>query len=236
MTGGLFITGTDTDVGKTAVTAMLAAAWRSARGPITALKPLATGSAPPGDDARLLGLAAGHPPRVHTCLPVPAAPTRAAAEASALVSMESVVQWIRRHPGPKLVEGVGGFRVPLAVGWDVARLAHTLQLPVVIVAANRLGVLSHTLLTVDAVRAQGLAIAGVVLNSGAPRSVEHRTGLGRWNLVDLQAELPDIPVLVTDRVAPRDWARAGAPLLKALAPPRRAAVRPPLPDRCLSPE
>ena len=67
-----------------------------------------------------------------------------------------------------LVEGVGGFRVPLADDWTVAEFAAWLGAPVLVAAADRLGVLSHTLLTLDAVAAQGLPAAGVVLNRAAP--------------------------------------------------------------------
>jgi len=63
-----------------------------------------------------------------------------------------------------IVEGVGGWRVPLAEGYDMADFATDLGLPVIIVVGNRLGALNHTLLTVDAIRARGLKIAGLVIN------------------------------------------------------------------------
>ena len=69
---GWFITGTDTEVGKTAVTAGLAAALRAKGAPVAAIKPLATGSDGPGEDATIIAQAAGHSPKVHTCLPTPA--------------------------------------------------------------------------------------------------------------------------------------------------------------------
>ena len=75
---GLFVTGTDTEVGKTVVAAALAAALAARGAPVRAVKPLATGSLPPGQDAQRLARAAGHDPLVLHCLPEPAAPDRAA--------------------------------------------------------------------------------------------------------------------------------------------------------------
>lgn len=63
-----------------------------------------------------------------------------------------------------IVEGVGGWRVPLAEGYDMADFAADLKLPVIVVVGNRLGALNHTILTVDAIRARGLEIAGLVVN------------------------------------------------------------------------
>lgn len=238
---GWFVTGTDTEVGKTAITALLATALRNEGEPVQALKPLASGSGAPGDDARRLGRAAGHPPRVWRCLPLPRSPARAAAEAGVQLHIPSMLAWIRQHPAPWLVEGVGGFRVPLAPGWDVRRLAVALDLPVVIVAANRLGVLSHTLLTVDAVRAAGLPVVGVVLNCGAPHALPLDSAPARWNQADLQAELPGVPVhLVPPLTAARRRA-AGRQLLAALTArepvPRRTDGAPrPSSGRCPGPD
>jgi dethiobiotin synthetase len=63
-----------------------------------------------------------------------------------------------------IVEGAGGWRVPLAEGYDMADLAADLGLPVIVVVGNRLGALNHTILTVDAIRARGVEIAGLVVN------------------------------------------------------------------------
>ena len=193
-----FITGTDTDVGKTVVTAAIAAAWRQrGQGP-RAIKPLATGSAPPGSDAELLGIAAGHEPAVHTCLPEPASPERAAIEARQTIDMGSVISWIEEQQGnPLLVEGVGGFAVPVDATTTIADLAVRLNLPVLIVAANRLGVLNHTLLTVQAIRATGLPIAGIVLNNAFMSPPD----LQIWNREDICKWVgPDIPVALATRV------------------------------------
>jgi dethiobiotin synthetase len=64
-----------------------------------------------------------------------------------------------------IVEGVGGWLVPILQKYSVADLAAEMGLPVVVVAANRLGAINHTLLTVDSIRARGLTCAGVILNN-----------------------------------------------------------------------
>ena len=183
---GWFITGTDTEVGKTAVTASIAATLRANGADVSAVKPLATGSAPPGEDATLIAQAAGHEPRVHTCLPTPAAPHRAALLAAHTLSFDDILSWVRAQSGtPLLVEGVGGWTVPLTADKRVSDLAIALGLPVIVVAANRLGVLNHTLLTVEAVQASGLTVCAVVLNDHFVTD----DALAEWNHADLTAEL-----------------------------------------------
>ncbi len=197
MTTRLFVTGTDTDVGKTVVAAALAGGLRQLGRAVAAVKPLASGEPPPGTDASLLGQLAGHPPKVLACFEFPAAPTRAMALEGRTVTFADVTQYLENEErvlpkasGVLLVEGVGGWRVPLTPDATVDQLAQWLSAPVVVVAANRLGVLNHTLLTVEAVAQAGLPVAGVVLNdhfSTDPR-------LGAWNHDDLRAHL-SVPVL-----------------------------------------
>ena len=196
----ILVTGTDTGVGKTVVAAGLVA-WLRARG-VKALgwKPVESGTRETGraEDAELLRDAAG----LRTALPVvyplgePLAPVVAArrsgvaivpavldvALAAASTDMEVVV-----------VEGVGGALVEVAEGLMVADLPSRWDLDVLVVAANRLGVLSHTLLTVEAVRRRGGRVLGVVLNTlhGDPPDLAERT-----NLEELSRLLPvDVPVL-----------------------------------------
>jgi dethiobiotin synthetase len=213
---GRFITGTCTEVGKSFVTACLASAARSRGVGLTAAKPLATGGPPPGDDAVLIAQAAGHPPQVMQCLPDPAAPARAARNAGTELDAGALLRWCRALPTPRLIEGVGGWEVPLARGYRVSDLAAELGHPVVVVAANRLGVLNHSLLTVEAVRRCGLALAGLVLVD-QPQP----TALQDWNHDDLCELLADTGV----QVLRMPWspegtpsAELGAPLLAALWP------------------
>ncbi len=215
----LFVTGTDTEVGKSVVTAAIAAGIRAAGVPVRAAKPLATGGEPPGEDARLLALGGGHAPLVHTCLPTPAAPARAALRDGAILDPKAITRWCQTLGAGDhavLVEGVGGWRVPLAGSWCVDDLARALGHPVVVVAANRLGVLNHAVLTVEAVRAKGLHVQGVVLNDAFDCPPE----LAAWNRDDLRGLLPGVPVCHLRRLRiPEDLEPAGSWLLRSLRVP-----------------
>jgi dethiobiotin synthetase len=213
--GAVFVTGTDTDAGKTVITAALAAALRAAGAPITAAKALATGSPPPGDDAERLGRAAGHPPRCARCLPTPASPARAALLAGEDIDVTALLAWCAALPRPALLEGVGGFEVPIAPTLRVSGLARALGWPVLVVAQNRLGAVNHSLLTAQAVQAQGLTLAGLVLVDppGPPGPLQ------AWNADDLAAALP-CPVARAPRLPdpddPAALAALGAALLAQL--------------------
>lgn len=204
----LFVTGTDTGVGKTAVTACLARAAR-AWGTVSAVKPVASGRAADGtcEDAVALGEAAGHAPTVFAAFDAPLSPHRAAALEGREVGDEVLAAIAGVQADTVLVEGVGGWRVPLRTGarpLGVVDLARATGGRVLVVAADRLGTLNHTLLTVDAVRRDGFIVAGVVLNRGAaPADASRAT-----NLDDL-VELLDVPVAVLEPLA------AGVPLDRA---------------------
>ena len=207
----LFVTGTDTEVGKTVVTAALAAAIPG----VSAIKPLASGSLPPGEDALQLAQAAGHPPQVLHCAPFPASPDRAMHEAGMHLDWTALLEWIGGFSAPLLVEGVGGFAVPLDHEHRVSDLAVALAYPVLIVAANRLGVLSHTLLTAEAILSRGLTLAGVVLNTVPGGAAPP---LDTYNLNDLRRELqvPVVPFPIVTTAAAR--LKAGQTVLSALFP------------------
>jgi dethiobiotin synthase len=181
----VLVIGTDTDVGKTVVTAAIAAACG-----YRALKPIASGvpAGTVGDDAALLSVGDGHPPATCYRFVAPLSPHRAAALEDQAICLDTVLDWITANAGPKtLVEGVGGWRVPLGPGVALPDLATRLGWPVLVVARDALGALNHTLLTVDAVRADGLQVVGVVLNQGTGAPVVPS------NLDDLQHLLP-VPV------------------------------------------
>lgn len=191
----LFVTGTDTDVGKTRVTGLLARAARQQGRTVVACKVVASGVPPghPGDDATHLGEAAGHAPLVFGTWETPVSPHRAALLEGRPAPTDLLVSIRALHADVVLVEGVGGWRVPISVSpplW-VEDLAHATAGEVVVVAANRLGVLNHTLLTLDAVRRSGLRVRAVVLSSPT-RSTDASTP---WNHADLEL-LGDAPVYV----------------------------------------
>lgn len=191
---GYFITGTDTEVGKTTVCAGLARAWHRASAlRIAALKPVAAGLDEHGrnDDVQRLvaagsaGLTAAEVGPLQ--LREPCAPHIAAELEGRRIEPGPLLAALRAAAAKAdavLVEGVGGFRVPLAPGWDSADLARDLGLPVMLVVGLRLGCINHALLTAEAVRARGLVLAGWVATDLTP-TIPHRAG----NLAALQAGL-----------------------------------------------
>lgn len=212
---GLFVTGTDTEVGKTVVTASLAAALRARGLPVRAIKSIATGGTAPGPDAALLGMAAGHLPLVTRCFLDPCAPDRAARQVGLTLDLDELVAAIRELAGSgvPLIEGVGGWRVPLTPQHDVADLAASLGLPVLVVAANRLGVLNHALLTVNSVLDRGLTLAGLILVSP-----EQQSPLTGWNVEDLTHRLvaPVVAFPRLRRLGQAELAQAGEAALRGL--------------------
>ena len=125
-------------------------------------------------------------------LRLPASPHRAAIAEGAVLSPEAILDWIGEERGTiTLVEGVGGWEVPITADFRVSALAERLGWPVLIVAGDKLGALNHTLLTVEAVRAKGLLVAGIVLVAGPEPTA---------NLEDLRALLPNTPVRTLPRL------------------------------------
>ncbi|MBV8259993.1 MAG: dethiobiotin synthase [Paraburkholderia sp.] len=176
MTVSLFVTGTDTEIGKTFVSAALLRGFARAGLRATALKPIAAGAWERGgiwhnEDADQLDAAASVllPPEIRTpfLLKEPAAPHIAAALEGVTLDMARIVECYKaacERADAVVVEGVGGFRVPLTATEDTADLAVALGLPVVLVVGIRLGCISHALLTAEAIAARGLTLAGWVAN------------------------------------------------------------------------
>lgn len=163
----LFVTGTDTGVGKTHVTRLILEALRNAGIPAVGYKPVACGDR---DDAALLAAASGGLPLdevnpIH--LKTPVAPYVAGLLENHQIDPTALVSTYQKlaaaHP-QVIVEGVGGWEVPIAPNYRVSDLAKDLGLPVLLVAGNRLGALNHILLSVDAIRAKGLRCVGIILN------------------------------------------------------------------------
>lgn len=217
----LFVTGTDTHVGKTVVTCCLARA-AGATGTVLAAKPVASGVVPgtDGEDAAQIAHHAGHLPQVFAAYEAPLSPHRAALLEGRTLDARALRDWVSALDADTvIVEGVGGWRVPIHLSagprpslW-VADLARATGGPVVVVAADRLGVLNHALLTLEAVRADGFAVAAVVLNRGVPEDASRRT-----NLEDLTA-LAGVPVVPLPHVDLGDAAavrEAGAALLRVI--------------------
>ena len=162
-----FITGTDTGVGKTYVTRLIIETLRAAGIDAVGYKPVACGDRA---DATILAAASGNLSR-ELVNPVFLKPALAPLVAGMLTNqpinpteLMAGYERLAADHASVLVEGAGGWEVPLATGFRVSDLAVALGLPVIVVAANRLGCLNHVLLTVAAIQARGLTCAGVILN------------------------------------------------------------------------
>jgi dethiobiotin synthetase len=168
---GLLVTGTDTGVGKTVLSAALLVAMAAAGEGVLAHKPAVTGLDEPSDsgwppDHELLAQLAGM--RAEQVAPLrygrPASPQLAARLAGDRIEPAQLLAAVpRRAHGVVIVEGVGGLLVPFADGYTVRELAAQLALPVLIAARAGLGTVNHTLLTLEAARAGGLDVRAVVL-------------------------------------------------------------------------
>jgi len=176
----LFVTGTDTEIGKTLVSAALLRGFARAGLRAAAMKPIAAGAFEVdgvwhNEDADQLDAASSVllPPTLRTpyLLKAPAAPHIVAALENVTLDIDRIVDCHAQAlelADIVVVEGVGGFRVPLTDTHDTADLALALNLPVVLVVGMRLGCISHALLTAEAIAARGLHLAGWVANRVDP--------------------------------------------------------------------
>jgi dethiobiotin synthetase len=173
---GLFITGTDTDSGKTYLACSLARVLIKKGYDVGVMKPVASGCNRVeqnllSEDADLLRASVACSDDYEDVCPcrfeLPLGPTAAARISSGKVltsKIMSAFQRLRSKHDFMIVEGVGGLAVPLNSGIDVAGLAVEMELPLLIVAADRLGVINHTCLTAAYAQQRGLTIAGIILN------------------------------------------------------------------------
>ena len=209
---GIFVTGTDTGVGKSVLAAAICAALAARGERVAALKPVVTGlDDPPGEwphDHVLLAGAAGQAPEdvAPYRFGPPVSPHYAAELAGEAIEPARILAAARAHD--RLVcEGVGGLMVPITPGYLVRDLAVDLGLPVVIAARTGLGTINHTLLTVEAARAAGLTVAGVVMTPwpSEPEPIE------RSNRKTVE-RLAGVPVHGLPPTDPDSLAAAGATL------------------------
>ncbi len=169
---GLFVTGTDTGVGKTVVACAVARGLRARGIDVGVMKPAETGVGPDGPlDAIALRDAAAASDALDLVCPqqfaLPAAPTVAAAHEGREVDLGVVdAAWaaLRARHDAMVVEGAGGLLVPLATGVTMADLAERFGLPLLIAARGALGTINHTLLSVEACERRRLRVAGVVIS------------------------------------------------------------------------
>jgi dethiobiotin synthetase len=170
----LLVTGTDTGVGKTFVACALAHAWRAAGRRVGVVKPAETGVEGEPEDARRLADAADdRSPLDDVCpyrLRAPLAPAVAARQEGVVIDVDRIAALIERRSSDVdvlVVEGAGGLLVPIAGRTTFLDLAVRLRLPLLLVAANRLGTVNHCALTARVAAGAGLAVLGFVLSQPA---------------------------------------------------------------------
>jgi len=202
MKAGIFITGTDTEVGKTIVSAGLALCLRDRGIKVGIMKPVATGCYGPEerlishDAAFLMEASEGQFPPLHS--PVrfrnPLSPNVASMLEKKELNVDRILKSFRelgKHYDYMIVEGIGGIMVPLKKDYYVANLIRDMKLPMIVVSYAGLGAINHTLLTVDAAMIRGLEIKGIIFN---------RVSISNYSLAELTNpkvihDLSGVPIL-----------------------------------------
>jgi dethiobiotin synthetase len=218
---GLFITGTDTGVGKTFFACGLAALLKESGYKIGVMKPAETGCVEREgklfpDDAMRLKQASGCEVPVEKICPYqlrdPLAPSGAAEREGIRIDVDRLMhiyEEISAAHDVTLVEGAGGLLVPLVANYTYADLARVLMLPVLVVAANRLGVINHVLLTLEHAGCRGLRVLGYVLNQMEKEpslaAETNREALSALTAAPCIGELPYLDGSPSEDTSPLDW-------------------------------
>ncbi len=202
---GYFITGTDTSVGKTVVTACLATLFKSRGENVGVMKPIETGIDPrcnssANSDAKFLMDVSGVKDSLEDVCPyqlkTPASPYQAAKLEEKHIDPQKILERFRTLESKHslmLVEGIGGLMVPITQRYYVADLALQMNLPLIVVSRVQVGTLNHTLLTINAARQHGLDIRGVILNASDGNEWD-AIEAGQGPLIE---EFSDVPILGT---------------------------------------
>ncbi len=189
MAHGYFITGTDTDIGKTYAAVRLIELWRRDGRRVAAMKPVASGCETAADgrlvngDVERLVAATGQRDRElmnpYRFAP-PVSPHIAAREAGVAISLDTIAEHYRQLAAQAdvvLVEGAGGWLAPLSDRHDMAALARHLDLPVILVVGMKLGCINHALLSAQSIKAAGATLAGWVANRVVPDQLAYADNL-----------------------------------------------------------
>lgn len=201
---GVFITGTDTDVGKTLVSAWLAHNWKA-----DYWKPIQTGLVEGTDSitvARLAPLVTIHPPAIE--LQAPLSPHEAAQREKTRIDLSAITLPITERA--LVVEGAGGVMVPINELALMVDLMARLNLPVLVVARSGLGTINHTLMTLEILRRRHIPILGVVMNG--QRNLANRQAIEHYGGVPVLAEIQPLPAVTDSMVAslpPPDFSCSG---------------------------
>lgn len=231
---GLFITGTDTSVGKTLIAGAIAKILTDQNHKVGVFKPIATGCRKDrngliSSDTEFLAFCSNSEFPLSVINPVtyqiPAAPIVCEKREKNKIDFEhiaSIYKYICENSDIVIVEGIGGVRVPLTDNVDLLALAKEFNLPTIIVARPNLGTINHTLLTIDAVRSAGLHLAGVIITGldvlnediaeiTAPRTIADCANTPILSIVPLDEESDIEKALlgqtVLEELAEFDWAK-----------------------------
>jgi dethiobiotin synthetase len=203
MSKGYFITGTDTGVGKTFVTTLLARSFKGDGFSVGVMKPVETGCARTDNgllaaDALALKEAAASNEDIELLCPYrfpePLAPNVAAKLAATEIEIRTIKEnydCLAKDHDVMLVEGAGGLLVPINDNEDMADIARALDLPIIIVAASKLGVINHTLLTLSAAFKRELQIAGIIIN----HTTKDCDDSYKYNATEIRRLAGSVPVL-----------------------------------------
>lgn len=171
----LLVSGTDTGIGKTVVTCLVLRALQARGKSAVGMKPVAAGINPEGrwDDVEQIRAASSLSAPLEDIAPyrlrAPASPHFAAAEEGTTIQSAKILaalERLERRAEVVVIEGVGGFRVPLSDRMDSADLAQAIGAPVLLVVPMRLGCINHALLTAEAIAKRGLTLVGWLANAG----------------------------------------------------------------------
>ena len=219
----LFVTATGTEIGKTLVTAALCHELRAAGRPVRALKPVLSGYDPAAlaeSDSGVLLASLGEAVTDEAVAAItpwrfaaPLSPDMAAAREGRSLDLAEILAYCRAQEGdPLLIEGIGGAMVPLDERHTVLDWIAALGAPALVVAGSYLGTISHTLTTLAAVRARGVAVAGLVISESPESPVplaETAETINRHGGPVPTALVPRLPA------GPAPW-RAAPPLVPTL--------------------
>ncbi len=226
---GIFISGTDTEVGKTVISAGLAVYISSQGVSVGVMKPVQTGCEAESTDLKFMLKAAQIDEQIKEanpyCLKLPAAPSLAAQIAGVKINPADIIsayQKLQAYYEIVIVEGAGGLIVPINDKYTFADLITELNLPLVIVGRAGLGAINHTCLSVEYAKAAGISVMGIILNQctpgrlgiiekNNPAIIERLCGVPVWGIIPYSAKinveqgrLDDIASLMRDNLC-LDW-------------------------------
>jgi dethiobiotin synthetase len=209
-----FITGTDTGVGKTYITAQLCNMFRQAGFDVGVMKPVATGGRA---DAQYLLKQTGLKDPIDLVNPIhfktPVAPTIAAKLAGKTINIRKIFSCYKKlksiHKDGILIEGVGGVMVPLGKDYLIVDLIKEFRIPAIIITRSSLGTVNHTLLTIESLKSRKIPISGFIVNYGlpgsksksrlerltaklSPRMIEQISGVGEINMAFIRERIKHI--------------------------------------------